>query len=122
MAYMIRTEGRRFPILHVEPVLSDGERTHGHGPFSADRELIEELVSLCIARCHASGCRDPRGRMVDTWRIRTQIVARDLKPITVALTSYLSDLDDQPLRAFVKHPPDLRARPQPGESLDHVPA
>jgi hypothetical protein len=68
----------RFPILHVEPVLADTVKTNGHGPLSATRGLRRELVALCLARCCVSGCGAPVGRLVDTWRMRVQMPARDI--------------------------------------------
>jgi hypothetical protein len=106
----------RFPILHVEPT----ETVYGHGPFSADRELIEELIARCRARCLALDCPPSDGRMVDTWRLVFQAPARDLPLLKAALTAYLQEGDDQLVRRFLAHPPPLRARPRPGESWELV--
>ena len=118
MAYKIWTEGRRFPILHVEPVLSDGERTHGHGPFSADRELIEELVALCIARCHAS--RRSAAERADGRYLAAAVSdpAARRSDRAGGADRLLQDGDEQPMRSFIAHPRHLRARPLPGESWD----
>jgi hypothetical protein len=108
MAYRIWHEGRgRFPIVNVEPVLADDERTHGHGPFSGSRELIETVVATEVGRCLAAGCPSPAGRMVDTWRLRFQAPAGDLERLRAALTAFLQDADDAPLRRYLQSPPRL---------------
>jgi hypothetical protein len=119
--FRIWSEGDgRFPILNVAPALEGDEKAYGRGPFITDRALIEELVAVCKTRCLMSGCAAPAGKVVDTWRIRTQLPARDASIVTAALTRFLQDADDQPLRTFIAHPPHLRSPPLPGESWDVV--
>ncbi len=116
MAYRLQIEGEgRFPILTAVPLDPPEQRSGHRGPFT-DRELIEDLTALCVARCHVAGCPSPAGGSRNTWHLSTQLPARDVPIVTAALTAYLQERDEQPLRSFLKQPPDLRARPQPGES------
>ena len=116
MAYRLQIEGDgRFPILRAVPLDSPEQRSGHRGPFT-DRELIGALTALCVARCYAAGCPSPAGGSRNTWHLSTQLPRRDVPIVTAALTAYLSECDEQPLRRFLSHPPDLRARPQPGES------
>ena len=120
MAYKIWIEGEGpLPVLRCDPLDPPEQRSGHRGPFT-ERELIESLVALCRARCIAAGCLSAAGGSRNTWHLETQVPARDAPILVAALTAYLSDLDEQPLRSFMRHPPDLRARPQAGESWDRV--
>ncbi len=117
MAYRLAIEGTsRFPILRAVPLDPPEQRSGHRGPFT-DRGLMAELTAFARARCVAAGCSYPslRGGSKNTWHFVTPVPRRDAQPLVQALTAYLADGDDQPLRRYMHSPPDLRARPGIGE-------
>lgn len=110
--------GAQFPILRLDPLDPPEQRSGHRGPL--DAEIFQQLTLLVRARCQAAGYPYAQGGRRNSWHWSAYVPARDAPLLIDALRAYLEDLDEQPLRQFLRSPPDLRRRPAVGESWAYV--